>query len=88
MILRVDRINIDQIRIARNLQSLVSIILYFYFIVVSIIIQLLLVTNYFLFNALVITIQVYAIVKEYAIIKLQLKAKYKFDIICEYNNKL
>ncbi len=51
-------------------------------------------TNYPLLNALIKTIQAYAIVKEYVIVKLRLKARYKFnivtkvDIICERNNEL
>ncbi len=56
--------------------------------------QLLLVTNYFLFDIFVKAIQVYAIAKEYVIVKSQSKAKYKsnivtkVDIICERDNKL
>ncbi len=56
--------------------------------------QLLFATNYSLLNILVKAIQIYAIAKEYIIVKLRSKAKYKFDIvtkvniICEYNNEL
>ena len=51
-------------------------------------------TNYSLLDALIKSIQAYAIVKEYVIVKLRLKARYKFniitkvDIICERDNEL
>jgi len=51
-------------------------------------------TNYPLLDALIKSIQAYAVVKEYVIVKLRLKARYKFniitkvDIICERDNEL
>jgi len=43
--------------------------------------QLLSTTNYSLLDVLVEAIQVYAIAKEYVIVKSQSKAKYKFDVV-------
>jgi len=59
--------------------------LYLYLIVVVIILQLLFATNYFILNTFIKTIQAYAIVKKYIIVKIQSKAIYKSNIITKVN---
>jgi hypothetical protein len=64
---------VDQIRTARNLQSFVSIILHFYLIVVSIVMQPLFAIDYSLLDALVEAIQAHVVAKEYVIVRSRLK---------------